>query len=341
MEPVVSKQFLKTALEKHFSRDIQILSCLSNNVTSSGENFASEVKRITITFSFKNEREVQTLSIIAKYVPENEYLIDFINETGFFDNEIGIYENVLPKIGQLDYKEKLAPRFYYSTIKRTPSVLIEDLSALNYKVMPRQKGLDMMHCLLVLDKLAYFHAASYALHEQDPSIFIKYNQVMFGRGGQVLELINACYGELIKTCKNYPILYQYEDKLKSSKDKIMSMVSNVNSIKSNFKVLNHGDCWINNIMFYYTSGGRVMDVAFVDFQSPCFGSNCLDLHHFLASSPQLDVKEKHKDLLDHYFEGLLKYLRKLHIEDEPTREDFDEDIRAMAFYGKYFRELFQ
>lgn len=333
MEPVITKQFLQTAFEKHFSRDIQILNFLSNDVTSSVENFSSEVKRIVVTYTFKNKQEVQSLSIIAKYVPENEYLINFISETGFFDNEIGFYENVLPKIGQLDYKEKIAPQLYYSTIKRTPLLLIEDLSALNYKVIPRQKGLDMTQCLLVLEKLAYFHAASYALHEQDPFILIKYKKIMFGLGGQLLALIKACYGELIETCKNYPILNQYEDKLKRAEDKVIGMASNVSNIKSNFKALNHGDCWINNIMFYYTSGGDVMDVALVDFQTPCFTSPCLDLHYFLASSAQLDVKEKYKAVLDYYFEALLKYLRKLHVKVKPTREGFDEDFRAMAFNG--------
>jgi hypothetical protein len=54
-------------------------------------------------------------------------------------------------------------------------LVLEDLSAVGFRMMDRLEGLDLDHCLLVMRSLARFHAASVALHEQDPDSLKQYD----------------------------------------------------------------------------------------------------------------------------------------------------------------------
>lgn len=44
--------------------------------------------------------------------------------------------------------------------------MLEDLSALGYKMTDRKKGMNVEHCLVVLKKIAKMHASSAVLFEK-------------------------------------------------------------------------------------------------------------------------------------------------------------------------------
>nr|CAD7399519.1 unnamed protein product [Timema cristinae] len=55
------------------------------------------------------------------------------------------------------------------------TLVLEDLSVSGFKVAERQKGLDLEHSMLAIQRLAMFHAASIVLAKKDPSSMAPYS----------------------------------------------------------------------------------------------------------------------------------------------------------------------
>jgi len=84
--------------------------------TAPGENFASAVYRAVIKFTSKYSKNVKEMSVIIKTQPVNVDLpgMEHMKDTTLFENEIGVYLNVLGKIQDLissaGYKDVTCPR---------------------------------------------------------------------------------------------------------------------------------------------------------------------------------------------------------------------------------------
>lgn len=83
-----------------------------------------------------------------------------------------------------------------------------------------------------------------------------------------------------------------------------------------FNVINHGDCWVNNLLFKYGTNGELLDLIFVDFQLPKYGHPSTDLLNFIMTSVHLDYKLQHFDFfIKYYYENLVKHLNLLGYEE--------------------------
>lgn len=78
-----------------------------------------------------------------------------------------------------------------------------------------------------------------------------------------------------------------------------------------FNVLNHGDCWCNNIMFKYNENGEREETILVDFQMGKYGSPGQDLLYFLFSSVKQEIRLKDFDYFIRYYHENLKENLKL------------------------------
>lgn len=112
--------------------------------------------------------------------------------------------------------------------------------------------LDLTECELVINKMAKFHAVTAVLHEKNPDIFVHHKQ------GNITEIFNPfhlVYQNTIDSCircvKHVPELQQYVEKLEKFSIEIIPKLIRIYSRDSTdtFNALNHGDLWINNIMF--------------------------------------------------------------------------------------------
>ncbi|KAK5640998.1 hypothetical protein RI129_009545 [Pyrocoelia pectoralis] len=329
---VHSKNFLEDILGKYFQKAVKVLNV---KVTEDVNDtiFVCSMKRLKIGYLLENENEQHSLSIISKNLPEDEFRSKFITDMEMFDCEFKVYVEVISQFSKLDYQEKMSAKVYCCISKPSPMLLLEDLCELQYKVVRKSDGLDLEHCLLVMEKLAYFHAASLALFEKKSSTLTEFNRCMFQRSTISEQLVNVSYEEIVKVCRSVPDLNKYTEKLELAKERIFEILFNINNTNTNYKVLNHGDCWSNNIMFYHNQNGEVKDVVFVDFQLSCFTSPCYDLHYFIGSSANVQSKHNVDAIVDHYFENFTRKLRELHTVTMPTREKFDEDFRSFCYYG--------
>ncbi|KAK4874390.1 hypothetical protein RN001_013750 [Aquatica leii] len=326
------KNFFKDILQKHFQNDVDILGSKVSYVVPPGENYTCELLRIVVKFSQSNKNSVRSLSLIVKRLVQNELVLQFNKEMGLFSCEFGIYSKILPMMEKLAPKKKVASKTYYASTDLEQMIVIEDLSALNYKMANRQEGLNLEHCLFAIEKLAYFHASSLVLYEKNPKIMDQFNKGMLSKSPTFDSFFTIAFEGTLNACKRTPSLQKYYKKISEIvREKLYTSTQR----DPKFNVLNHGDFWCNNLMFQYDADGAVKDVLFVDFQVSVFTSPFYDLHYFIATSTNLMVKEKHiNDILHHYYDALVKNVKILEVKTcVPDWKDFQKEFCNKAYIG--------
>jgi thiamine kinase-like enzyme len=106
--------------------------------------------------------------------------------------------------------------------------------------------------------------------------------------------------------------------------------------EDSLNVLNHGDCWTNNMMFHYCpKTGQVDDVRFVDFQLVRFSSPALDLQYFLCTSTNDEIRFRQRDrLLREYHAELRDTLEDLQLDpDQYTLQQLNEEFEENDIFG--------
>ena len=105
--------------------------------------------------------------------------------------------------------------------------------------------------------------------------------------------------------------------------------------KNQFNTLTHGDIWVNNVMFSYNERNEPEKVMLFDFQFCFWGSPSIDLHYFLNTSLEEDLRLNCQDELIQYcyrvlHETLIRlgYSRRI-----PTLLEFHMEVMSNSFYG--------
>ncbi|KAF5293377.1 hypothetical protein FQA39_LY02862 [Lamprigera yunnana] len=330
VEETFTKEFFERIFKTQMKDVAEVLNVKVTDIFETGESFTSELLRILVTYSDGDNRK--DVSVIVKYLMDTEEAISRTTNLKMY-LEFDIYEEIFPLIIKMDFKQKFAPRVY--SILRVPTavLLMEDMSVAGYKMQNRHDGLDLKHCFMVINKLAYFHAASAALYEKNPEIMDKYKEGPFNDNDTMKKFLFVTYPDLIKVLSKIPGCQSYPDKMPIVEE-IYKKITSAAKPSGTFNALNHGDLWCNNIFFQYQENGEVSDVIFIDYQLSCFGSPCIDLHYFFATSIQSQNKvDTINTLLNHYVDELLSNLKKFKINKSPSREGLLEDFYERAIIG--------
>lgn len=130
--------------------------------------------------------------------------------------------------------------------------------------------------------------------------------------------------------KNYGDCDVYADKIaRWDKVKILTQYIEIGApMKNGFQVLNHGDFWLNNIMFKTDSDNNPTAVSLIDFQLSYWGSPAADLLMLMTTSVDDDVKiDQFDNLIEHYHKELESSLKKLKYEQHiPTLAELHDDL---------------
>jgi aminoglycoside phosphotransferase (APT) family kinase protein len=108
-------------------------------------------------------------------------------------------------------------------------------------------------------------------------------------------------------------------------------------MRCGFQVLNHGDDYINNMLFMRDERGDFVDVRFIDYQMSFWGSPITDLMYFLLTSVRDEIKTAHFDeLVAFYHKELIKCLIELKYDQNvPTLDALKQDLMEKRGFSKY------
>lgn len=129
----------------------------------------------------------------------------------------------------------------------------------------------------------------------------------------------------------------YADKIDqwNKKKQLTQFIDVAEPMRCGFQILNHGDIWLNNMMFQSDADNNPLDVSMIDFQGPFWASPVVDIMYFLLSSVADDIKVEHFDhFVEFYHEQLTEALKKLKFDQHiPTLAELHIDLLEKGYFG--------
>ncbi|XP_075145783.1 uncharacterized protein LOC142220491 [Haematobia irritans] len=306
-----------------------------------GENYATVMLKVHVDCILQDSGNIEKYTLMLKVPHDNDLYRTELIKWDMFATEAGMYREIVPEFEKLYRDKSIAIRFgaeAYDLPVKDEYILLEDLCRRGFRNVKRQDCLDEDHCKRVLRKMAQFHAASAVwvqTHGPFPQLYHKGMVREEGKG--LLEpMLNDGLKHVLNTSKKLKNCQDIYPELKKLSENFVKVIfAEIKINEKDFNVLNHGDCWSNNIMFQYDKDGKVLETYFIDFQMPSYGSPAQDLLYFLLSSSQLDLKVKRFDeMIRYYHENLIHHLKILgYLKPMPSLKDLHQMIIRGGIWG--------
>lgn len=339
----IEPKLFENVLNESFGEYEKILNFKALHALAPGENYATIMVKIEVDVMLKNG-QIQKESFMLKVAHDSELYGKEMTKWDMFNTEADMYQQIVPDFEEMYSNKGLKVRFGAKAYKldiKEDYVLLEDLTRKGFKNSPRQECLDMIHCRAVLKKMAQWHAASAKRIENKGPYEYKYAKGMFIESGRSLfnSMLENSLKHLIKSAKKLQNNEEYLSQIENLKGNIVDLFYEQCCVdEQEFNVLNHGDCWSNNIMFKYTEDGQLEETYFVDLQITSYGSPSQDLLYFIISSAQLEIKiSKFDYLIKFYHDNLIEHLKLLEYEKPlPKLKDLQMSLIRHSAWGMYW-----
>ena len=192
LEWMTHEYFVKV-LKEFEGRDVELKEFLIKSGTNKGENFASAIYRVQLTYIL-NDTTTKTCSFILKTNSANSAISEMLEEFHVFEGETQLYKKILVECYKLiGDNNKFAPRwvllFVFNWLPMTialskliniclfilccrliyadkHAIVLEDLNELGYELANRKQRLDVERTKKLLSKLAQFHATTAVLYSK-------------------------------------------------------------------------------------------------------------------------------------------------------------------------------
>lgn len=311
-----------------------------------------------------------TLSLICKTAPECRLRREQFNTIYVFGREVFMYTKVLPAFLEFQRARGLTPAdgFYnipkvYTAIYDVDQdhflIVMEDLLQSGYSMWDRFKPVDFDHAALTMQHLGRFHGVSFAMRNQQPEIFQEFRGLtdifkdrFQNEKDTFLNMFHMSFERAIE-CLLPEDRVEFEKMTALKGTFIQEMRECIGPVEP-FSVVNHGDCWGNNLMFTHSEvgmervvesvlirrsfqdNGRPKKVCFIDWQASRFSSPVLDICFYVFSTTEQGLRQRHyEELLDIYYQSLEVTVRKLG--SDPERlfplEEFRKQLKTLSRYG--------
>lgn len=306
-----------------------------------GENYATVMLKVQADILLTTD-SVHRQTFMLKVAHDSDLYRNEMSKWEMFVSESGMYRDIKPEFEKLYADVGLRVEFgakSYDLPVDKEYILLEDLSMRGFKNAKRQDGLDMKHCKSVLKKIAQFHAAS-AVRVERKGMFGKpylYGFLMEESKNFCKTMFDTSIPHLLNTVKKLENLEDCYEQIKKLSVNITDTIFKECAVNEHeFNVLNHGDCWSNNIMFQYDSEGKLTETFLVDLQMPRYGSPAQDLLYFIISTARLDIKVQQFDyMIKYYYDNLIENLKLLkYSKSLPKLRDIHEALIKYGIWGE-------
>ncbi|XP_058818107.1 uncharacterized protein LOC131681365 [Topomyia yanbarensis] len=345
----LNETFVRTSLENGLDYPnhvaIKIHKYIIRSATKAGDNYLSDVFRMWIRYSRQPNGANEDVSLIVKCMPDVGHRGSVNEQLNVFEKEVNMFRHIVPELSKLVGGEMFAARIYYATTDPVRMIVFQDLNALGFAMADRTAGgLSFDHCAVIMRKIAKFHASS-MLMAASSTTKMKELEKQFEYGfmnphiaeesNTVLDIFASGFDTLIGCAEKWTgfdqeILAKLKCMRPLYKDRVLKCLNQ--KFADGYKVINHGDLWINNILFQYDATGKPKDAVFVDYLC-CYTSPGIDLNYSLINCPTFDVRENQRDnLIKEYHKSLQSTLNGRY-EKIPTLTDVQNEIKRMNYFS--------
>ncbi|GLH00626.1 Uncharacterized protein GBIM_06952 [Gryllus bimaculatus] len=342
----VDHEFVAGILAREEGRPVTVHKVKVARAVGKGDNYASLLLRVGVDYDLQDapEESPKTTSLIVKTLPAGDVMQQFVMESGIFPRERKMYTSTIPALEAI-LNEKTSEKVVFAPrslpCEREFTIVLKDLKEQGFRMCDRYVGMDLEHATMVLRNLARFHAASVALHEQNPEEVESYGEAFYdpNKREEIEQFIPPMFEGVAKAVGSWedPKFAGCVERVRNfAKTVIDQVIECVTASKTFLNVLNHGDCWVNNNLFRYSvETGKLEEMRFIDYQIMRYAPPSLDLQYFLYTSVQADVREQHwRALLDTYVDQLRETLTALgHGDKAITTDALQEDMDRRASFG--------
>ena len=232
--------------------------------TKKGDNYGSLVTSIVAKVKDEsNQKIADEITYIAKVNTDSSSEASKSINNKLFVNEGHCLTKLTPRINKiLSHCNKhplRVPKCFYVSYKDNKEFLIlEDLRKIGFQMLERKKPMDLQHTSLVLKELAKFHASSFVLEKKENKqlneLFPFLEKYAVSKDNLMYEMFRPLIYEQLQNSIN--ILEELNERkecieiFKNIQRNCMDIyVSQICDFTPQFRAVNHGDCWKNNILF--------------------------------------------------------------------------------------------
>ena len=227
--------------------------------TKKGDNYITVVSSVEVKYVLNGKSSemvyVVKLNSGRAFGSGNNFNeIVFQNESKFYHNLAPQINSVLKEIGHSDIN---FPKYLHSSLEKGKEILfLKDLRPMGYRMADRKRGMDKAHAALVVRELAKLHAASLLLQNKTPDedlgekcLYLKRGLYYFISNFDLL--LNVMIDSLKFTREIITKVGGYE-RVSAWIDTVIPNLVEIFYEQLECgepKVVCHGDCWINNLLF--------------------------------------------------------------------------------------------
>ncbi|XP_059621269.1 uncharacterized protein LOC132264937 [Phlebotomus argentipes] len=304
-----------------------------------GEQFPSLMWRVSVEYEIAKTKTVVKGSYIVKTSMEKTCPeVKLFASHGLFPREVEMNEKIRPEMARIlsnvGDNSQLFPMAIACDHERE-AIVFQDLVPRGYKIIDKDKRLDLVHAEMVLTKLARMHAASVVFSHSEPEIVDNFTVGLLSRANsEVNKILISNLEALIDVVEKWEKFEKYKSSLKKIQKNFCQRGSDAYKASDrHINVLIHGDLWTKNVLFKYNSKNEPIDVLLVDLQFCCWTSPAVDLLYFFHTSLQEDIRQTKIDHLVYFYHTeLFQILSKFPtIQEIPSLHELQNMLQERQF----------
>lgn len=313
--------------------------------SSVGDGFVGVIYKVQI----KENDSDKALTVLTKVLPESKARREQPGTLPMFEREVFVYNVLLPELVAFQKEKKITrthgyfnfPKVYYADYDeelKDGIIIMEDLRDTGHRMWDKFKPIDLEHAKLLMMALGRLHALSFAMKIKKPEQFEKFRELKDIYGSLMNDegtktFLDASLQQALSTLDTNDV---------KSRNKFEGMMSSINSIMQNdlysgepYSVFNHGDCWVNNMLYHYTKRGRPEEIVQIDWQISRYCSPVQDLVYFIFICTDKKMRDNHFDELLNVYHRSLKELLDHLGGNTMVQFPFTALLRELKKFGKF------